>query len=88
MAAGSIPPAITSDTVWQASAVVLNNPTAVRIPGGLGVSRTQRDVISPSVPSLPQIKPGRSNGPPSNAPLAAPQFRIVPSDKTISMPST
>ena len=65
IAAGSRPAPITSLTVSQASAVSEKKPTIVRKLVALGARRTHNDVMMPKVPSLPQIRPGRSKPPDS-----------------------
>ena len=60
IAAGTMPPAITAETVLQAAATVVKSNSMVLTASGRGSSRTQISVAIPSVPSLPISTEARS----------------------------
>ena len=77
-----------SATEEDASADEAKVPAMVRKENGLGARRTQSEVNMPRVPSLPQMRPGRSKGPRSQLPFSPPMRRMLPSGRTISRPKT
>ena len=85
IAAGTIPAAITAETVWQAASMVAKSNSMVFTASGLGSSLTQISVTTASVPSLPTITEARSKSGESGA--SPPRLTTIPSWSTATIPS-
>ena len=79
MMAAEAAPAATTDGRWA--------PIVAVVPAGTGSSRTVAPTTTPSVPSLPTIRPTRSS-PVTPFTVRWPSRRSVPSASTTSSPST
>ena len=85
MAAGTMPVAMTRDTVLHASATLMKSNSSVLTPSGVGSNRTQISVTIAHVPSLPATTLNRSKSGESSA--SPPNVTAVPSASTTVAPS-
>ena len=86
MAAGTMPDAITRDTVRHASSTVAKSNSSVFTPSGVGNSRTHTSQTMAHVPSLPVTTERRSKSGASSA--SPPSVTVLPSASTTTAPST